>query len=66
MEIKVRTDDLVSVAQAAKALGKPRLTIYRWIGAKKMIGIKLGGILYVPKTEIEKWKETEKATAAGR
>jgi excisionase family DNA binding protein len=40
MEIKVRTDDLVSVAQAAKALGKPRLTIYRWIDAGKIVGIK--------------------------
>jgi excisionase family DNA binding protein len=66
MEIKVRTDDLVSVAQAAKALGKPRLTIYRWIDAGKIVGIKLGGILYIPKTEIEKWKETEKATPAER
>ncbi|MBA7655509.1 hypothetical protein ES703_63413 [subsurface metagenome] len=54
MEIKVTTDDLISVAQAARELGRPRITIYRWIEAGKIHGLKLGGILFIPKTEVER------------
>jgi len=63
MEIKVATSDLVSVAQAARELGRPRCTIYRWAAAGKIIGIKLGGIIFIPKSEIERLKN-EKATGA--
>jgi len=56
VEIRVKTDDLVSVAQAAEALGRPRLTIYRWIDAGKIHGIKLGGILFIPKSEVGRLK----------
>ncbi|GAI59374.1 unnamed protein product [marine sediment metagenome] len=63
MEIRVTTDDLVSVADAAKILGRPRLTIYRWKDAGKIVGIKLGGIIFIPKSEIERLKN-EKATGA--
>lgn len=61
MEIKVATSDLVSVAQAARELERPRSTIYRWADAGKIIGIKLGGIIFIPKSEIERLKK-EKAT----
>lgn len=54
MEIRVKTDDVVSVAQAAKELKLARYTIYRWVEAGKIIGIKLGGIIFVPKTEVER------------
>ena len=54
MEIKVATSDLVSVAQAARALGRPRSTIYRWSYANKIIGIKLGGVVFIPKSEVER------------
>ena len=57
MEIKVNTDDLVSIAQAARELGKPRLTVYRWVEAGKIVSIKLGGILFIPKTEVERLKK---------
>jgi len=59
MEIRVKTDDLVSVADAAKILGRPRLTIYRWIDAGKIVGIKLGGIIFIPKSEVERLKKRE-------
>ena len=59
MEIRVKTDDLVSVADAAKILGRPRLTIYRWIDASKIVGIKLGGIIFIPKSEVERLKKRE-------
>jgi len=54
VEIKLVTTDLMSVAQAGKALGKPRLAIYRWIKAGKVHAVKLGGFLYVPKSEVER------------
>ncbi|MBA7563442.1 hypothetical protein ES708_05100 [subsurface metagenome] len=64
MEIRVKTDDLVSVADAAKILGRPRLTIYRWIDAGKIVGIKLGGIIFIPKSEVERLKKREKNNQA--
>ncbi|MBA7538273.1 hypothetical protein ES705_30548 [subsurface metagenome] len=59
MEIRVRTEDLVSVADAARELGRPRVTIYRWIEASKIVGIKLGAVLYIPKSEIERLKNKQ-------
>ena len=61
MEIKVRTDDLVSVAQAALELGRPRVTIYRWVDDSKIVAIRLGGILFIPKSEIERLKTKQAA-----
>lgn len=54
MEIKVTTDDLVSVVDAARTLGRPKMTIYRWVEAGKIIGIKLGGVLFIPVSEVER------------
>ena len=64
MEIKVTTDDLVSVADAARALGRPKMTIYRWVDASKIVGIKLGGMLFIPKTEVERLKREINEQAA--
>lgn len=64
MEIRVTTDDLVSVADAARALGRPKMTIYRWVDASKIVGIKLGGMLFIPKTEVERLKREINAQAA--
>ena len=61
MEIKVATSDLVSVAQAARELERPRSTIYRWANAGKIIGIKLGGIIFIPKSEVERIKNKKAA-----
>ena len=54
VEIRLTTDDLVSVADAAKALGRPKMTIYRWVNANRIVGIKLGGMLFIPKSEVER------------
>ena len=61
LEVRVRTEDLSSVANAAKELGRPRVTIYRWIEAGKIVGIKLGGILFIPKSEVERLKNEKAA-----
>ena len=61
--IRVNTGDLVSVQDTAKELGRPRVTIYRWIDTGKIIGIKLGGILFIPKSEVERIKNKQAAEA---
>ena len=63
MEIKVATSDLLSVAQAARELERPRSTIYRWADAGKIIGIKLGGILFIPKSEVERLNKKKEQAA---
>jgi len=63
MEIKVTTSDLVSVAKAAEELGRPRITIYRWIESGKIVGVKLGGILFIPVSEVERLKEINEEAA---
>jgi len=64
MEVRVRTEDLSSVADTAKELGRPRVTIYRWIEAGKIVGIKLGGILFIPKSEVKRLKNKKAAEPA--
>jgi len=54
MKITVTTDDLLTVDQAAIRLGRPRSTIYRWVAAKKLGSIKLGGTLFVLKDAVER------------
>ena len=63
MPIRVETADLMSIQQAARELDKPRSTIYRWAGRGKIITIKLGGILFVPKTEVERLKNIKEQAA---
>ncbi|MBA7666789.1 hypothetical protein ES703_74871 [subsurface metagenome] len=52
--LKVITDDFMTVPKAAKQLGKPRVTLYRWIEANKLIAVTFGGILFIPVSEIER------------
>jgi len=55
-ELKVVTDDFVTVPKASKLLGKPKMTLYRWIGANKLIAVTFGGVLFIPRSEIERLK----------
>jgi len=56
IEIKLTTDDLMTVETTAKDLNKPRSTIYRWIEKRKLASIRLGGIIYIPVSEVERLK----------
>lgn len=57
---------LLRVKEAAVQLGRPTLTVYRWIEAGKIVGVRLGGFLYVPRSEVERIKaEQDKAGGAG-
>ena len=55
-KVTITTDDLMTVADAAETLGKHIATIYRWVDADRIIGIKLGGILFIPVSEVERLK----------
>ena len=61
VEIKVTTDDLVSVLNAAAELGRPRITIYRWVERGKIHGIRLGEILFIPRSEVERISKEQEA-----
>ena len=52
--ILIQTDDLVSVQEAARILGLSKPTVYHWINRKKILSCRLGGTLYVLRSEIER------------
>ena len=54
MEITFSTNDLVTVTEAANVLGCARLTIYRWVQSGKILGVHVAGMLFIPKTEVER------------
>jgi len=60
-EIKVQSEDIVTVPEAAKQLCRTKMTLYRWIESGKIVAVKLGGILFVPKSEIERLNKENKA-----
>jgi excisionase family DNA binding protein len=59
-EIRVLTDDFVTVPEAAKQIGKPKMTLYRWIDSEKIIAVTFGGIKFIPKSEVERLKLSSK------
>ena len=50
--IKIGKDDFITVPETAKLLKKPKMTLYRWIKAGKVIAVNFGGILFIPKSEV--------------
>ena len=62
-ELRVITDDFITVPEAAKQLGKPKVTLYRWIEANKLIAVTFGGILFVPTSEIERLNKKKEQAA---
>lgn len=63
MEIVVKTEDLLTVPQAAKQIGRQKMTLYRWIYATppKINYVELGGVLFIPKSEVERIKKKQAA-----
>ena len=64
-ELKVVTDEFVTVPEAAKQLGRPKMTLYRWIEANKLIAVTFGGILFIPRSEVELLNKEVKERATG-
>lgn len=58
-ELRVMTDEFVTVPEAAKQIGRPKMTLYRWIDANKLIAVTFGGILFVPTSEVQRIKNNE-------
>jgi excisionase family DNA binding protein len=54
--IKMTSNDVFSVDQAAKELGRHRATIYRWIDNGIIVGLKFGESFFVPKSEVARLK----------
>jgi len=54
MDITLETKDLLSVARAAEAIGCSRLTVYRWVEKGKVISVRFGGLIYIPRSEVER------------
>ncbi len=52
--IKVESRDLLTVADTALELKRPRVAIYRMIERGEIQTIKLGGTIYVPRSEIKR------------
>lgn len=52
--VTITTDDVMTVAQAAVKLGKHITTIYRWIESGELMGVKLGGVMLVPTSQVER------------
>jgi excisionase family DNA binding protein len=61
--IKVDTDDLLSVTDTAILLKRPRVAIYRMITRGEIQSVKLGGMIYVPRSEIERIGGQRKETS---
>lgn len=59
MEIKIQPGEVMTVPDAAKALGKPKMTLYRWIKSGKMVWVEFGGLMFVPISEVERLKGEE-------
>lgn len=52
----IELDGAITVPEAAKILGKPKMTLYRWIKGRKLTAIRFGNIVFVPKSEVERLK----------
>jgi len=52
-----QTSDYMTARRAAKQIGVHFTTIYRWVKAGTILSINFGGILFIPKSEIERLKE---------
>ncbi|MBA7573711.1 hypothetical protein ES708_15509 [subsurface metagenome] len=48
--------DVLTVGWAAKELSVSRQAVYDWVKQGKILGIQLGGILFIPRSEIKRMK----------
>jgi len=56
----IESNDMVTVPRAARIIGVHFTTLYRWIGAGTILSWKLGGIVFIPRSEVERLrKESE-------
>ncbi len=58
--------DAYGPEEAAQLLGKGEATIWRWIRAKKVLVVRIGGRTLIPETEIERLQKGKLPTLANR
>lgn len=63
VQITITSDDVLSVQDAAAKLGKDRKTMYRWIESGRCVSVVLGGVKFVPASEIDRLKKLEASTS---
>jgi len=51
----------MTARQAAKQIGVHFTTIYRWVDAGTILSINFGGILFIPRSEVERLKNKQAA-----
>jgi len=54
MDITFKSTDILSISDAAKALGVTRMTLYRWIDKGKIQSLMFGGYRAIPRSEVER------------
>ena len=52
-EIKLYSNDLVDLSEAARRLGISRPTLYNWIALGRLTTIQIGKVRYIPVQQIE-------------
>ena len=57
MEIQIEARDLYTVPEAARALGRSVMTLYRWIDHGKLVTVRLGRNRFVPVSEVERLRK---------
>jgi len=57
MKIELEAQNLLTVDDAAKALGITRITLYRWMDKGKIATAKFGTYRIIPISEIERLKK---------
>lgn len=56
MRLVFENTDLISMREAAKALGITAMTLHRWCRKGKIQAVKVGAYRAIPKSEIERLK----------
>ncbi len=64
MATQKQTADFMTARQAAKQIGVHFTTVYRWVDAGTILNINFGGILFIPKSEVERIKREKNKQAA--
>ena len=60
MDITFKSDDIVSISDAAKELHVTRATLYRWIDRGKIQSLMFGGYRAIPKSEVARLRGSGK------
>ena len=58
--------ELLSIAQAAEALGVSIWTVYRWAQKKVIDSVEVAGLLCIPKKEVDKKKSESSRTGSSQ